>query len=273
MAHIERKLGINADCLRKSGISTCDTLMLAHQAGFSSFFNNFNCANANNVTELKTLGDRLGMDYEFIHAPYRGINAMWEEGDGYTEIYNAMIATVDAASANGVPAVITHVSSGWTAPPVNDLGISRFDALVEYAAKKNVIIALENLRMVGNLTCLGDRYEGNPHVRFCYDCGHENCYTNPVSWIEYFRDRLLCTHIHDNAGRPFGDKSFDPDTHWLPLDGTMDYKSMMEKLDRYEYRGSLMLEVFNGMRPEYNAMAPEAFIAECYRRIKQISQM
>ena len=271
MARIDRKFGINVDCLRKSGISTCDTLVLAHQAGFRAFFNNFSYGDADNVAELKELADRLGMDYEFIHAPFRGINAMWEEGDGYAEIYNAMITTVDAASANGVPAVIIHVSSGWQAPPVGDLGLSRYDALVDYAAEKGVTLAFENLRMVGNLAYLTDRYAGRDNVRFCLDVGHEHCYTKTVTWMDIFTDRLFCTHIHDNNGRS-GDKCAFTDTHLLPFDGSYDFGEMKASLERIGYGGALMLEVSKDNKYfDYKKLSDEEYLRKSYDSLMRIS--
>mgnify|MGYP003312877112 CR=1 FL=1 len=94
---------------------------------------------------------------------------MWLEGDDYREVvYNGIIESIDSASACEVKSVVLHVSSGWKEPFVNDLGISRYDALVDYAEKKGVTLAFENLRMLGNLACLMDRYEDRQNVRFCY---------------------------------------------------------------------------------------------------------
>jgi hypothetical protein len=130
----------------------------------------------------------------------------------------------------------------------------------------------ENLRMLGNLACLVDRYESLSHVRFCFDCGHEHCYTKTVKLMDVFTNRVCCTHIHDNHGRPFDDKVNDHDEHLLPFDGTYDYEQMMRKLDEYGYAGSLMLEVAQN-REEYRRMTHEAFLSTCYERIRRISEL
>ena len=80
-----------------------------------------------------------------------------------------MKESIDTAANNGIGMVITHVSSGWNPPPVNDLGLSRFDKLVLYAKERGITLAFENLRLLGNLACLVDRYEKEENVRFCFD--------------------------------------------------------------------------------------------------------
>ena len=266
---IKRKLGINTDCL--SGLADeLTVLRLAHEAGFRAITTNR--TDFDKVSELKALADEMNMDFPFLHAPFSGINAMWQEGDGYRTIYDGMIKAIDSASACGVGAVVLHVSSGWQAPPVNDLGLSRFDSLVSYAEQKGVVLAFENLRVLGNLACLIDRYEKRENVRFCFDSGHEHCYTKTVSWLDIFTNKLIATHIHDNLGRPFEDKVSDRDTHWLPFDGSYNYHEMMKKLDEYAYDGVLMLEVFRSAREDYKKMSAEEFISTCYDRIKRISE-
>ena len=183
-----------------------------------------------------------------------------------------MKEAIDSASKNNIPYVITHVSSGWTPPFVNDIGLKRFDALVFYAKKRGVTLAFENLRLLGNLTCIMDRYESADNVKFCFDCGHEHCYTKTVSILDIFTNRVCCTHIHDNMSRPFESKEGKFDMHLLPFDGTYNYEQMMRKLDEYGYCGTLMLEVWQNT-DEYKKMSHSQFLEECYRRIEKISQM
>ena len=266
---MERKLGIITECLK--GVPSVETLELAHKVGFEAFFTG-DCT-YEGVAALRKRGDELGMDFEFIHAPFDGINTMWMPGLDYLDIFNRMKHSVDVAAAYGVPAIISHVSSGWNPPAVNDLGIARYDELVLYAKEKGVIVAFENLRKTGNLAMLMDRYEKMDNVQYCFDCGHEHCYTKTVSWFDLFTTKVLCTHIHDNHGRDLFDLKSDGDEHLLPFDGTYDYEKMIRKMDEYNYRGSLMLEVFNSTHPDYLKMANEEFIQTSYDRIKKISQL
>lgn len=267
---MKRKLGINIDCM-SGALDEMTTLKLAGERGFEVFTTS--AREISVMTAIKEKAVELGMEFPFLHSPFGGINNMWVEGEAYRNVYDGIISSIDVAAACDVQSVVLHVSSGWHPPHVNDLGLSRYDALVEYAASKGVTLAFENLRVVGNLACLIDRYEQNENVRFCYDCGHEHCYTKTVNWIDIFTDKIIATHIHDNLSRPFGDKSQDPDSHWLPFDGTFDYHRMMRQLDKYGYAGPLVLEVYRGVREDYKNFSPEEFIATSYDRITRISKL
>ena len=263
---MKRKIGINADCCRRDGNAYSDIIKL-REYGFEHFF----------ISDLKgsfekyrSVGESVGMSFDFIHAPFRGINDMWLEGEGYRNIFGSMKLAVDHASAQGVPVVIIHLSSGWVPPEINELGFSRFDQLVDYAAKKKVTVAIENLRAKDNVLAAMERYKDRENVRYCYDAGHEYCYTPGVDWIKIFGDKLICTHIHDNMGY---DPDIDPDFHYLPFDGTLDYADMIRRLDEVGYTGTLTLEVFNTTREEYKSMTKDEFFKTCYDRIKKISEM
>ena len=262
---MKRKLGIICDCI--AGADPVDTLDLIKETGFDSFFSD--TYSVETTQRLKAKADALGLTYEFIHAPFSGINNMWLEGDAYLDVYNGMINAIDAAAACNVPIVILHVSSGWDTPQINDLGLARYDAIVDYAEKNGVIAAFENLRKTGNVAYFVDRYENRDCVRFCYDNGHEHCYTKTVCWMDIFTHYVVATHIHDNPGRGW-EKVGDNDFHMLPFDGTCDFEMMMRKLNEYGYEGCLMLELGNS---RYQDMTAKEFLQTAYDRIKKISEM
>jgi sugar phosphate isomerase/epimerase len=104
-----------------------------------------------------------------------------------------------------------------------------------------------------------------PNVAFCWDNGHENCYTPDFEFMPLFHKRLVCTHLHDNdGGRGY-------DQHWLPFDGTCDFRRVMSKLDQYGYTGTLMLEVSQKKKPEYLEMTPQDFLKTAFDRIQTIA--
>ncbi len=261
---MKRKLGILSECL---GIDPVEALEKIKKAGFDCYFTGV--SDCEKVAALVARGNELGLTCEFIHAPFGGINSMWLAGMDYLTVMNGMKESIDTAAATGVPTVIVHVSSGWNAPEITDLGLARFDELVLYATERRVILAFENLRKVGNLAYLADRYEKMEYVRFCYDCGHEHCYTKYVTWMDIFREKMVATHIHDNHGRG-AEKIGDPDSHLLPFEGNLDYERMMRKLDEYNFTGPLILEVSNRRHQD---ISHEEFLATCYDRIKKISEL
>ena len=263
---MERKLGILAECL--SGVDTIETLKLMHDVGFNCYMmDHIILEEAKPIVEA---GTALGMTCESIHAPFKGINDMWQYGLNYLTVFKGIKTTIDTAAALNIPCVVIHVSSGWKAPQVNDLGLSRYDEIVNYAVEKGVKLAFENLRKIGNLACLVDRYENFDHVGFCYDFGHEHCYTETVRWMDIFRGKLLTTHIHDNFGRPEDPKG-DGDVHLMPFEGNVDYERCIADLDKYNYEGALVLELSNVKYEE--TMTNEEFLKKAYESLKKISEM
>ena len=268
---MKRKLGINVECLR--GVSYNEALPMIKKAGFDCYFASMGRNGSDALRDMKRIGDELGLTLEFIHAPFGGINNMWIAGLDYLSVYNGMMECILIAAELGIPSVIMHVSSGWECPEITELGLARFDSLVELAIEKGVILAFENLRRVGILSYFVDRYRKIDNVRFCYDSGHEHGYTKHIRWMDIFQNKMVATHIHDNMGRPDYDESFDPDTHLLPFDGTCDYEHMMRDLDKYGFEGALVLEVNNVSKPEYKEWTYEEFLEICYDKIKKISEM
>ena len=82
--------------------------------------------------------EKAGFKYHHTH----------EDGDA---MYNELVNSVDACVAVGAPIVVVHLSSGQNPPPTTDAGRGRYIQLVDYAAKKNIKIAFENQRMLGNI--------------------------------------------------------------------------------------------------------------------------
>ena len=188
---MQRQLGIHSGCIQNA--DPAQTLSIIKDAGFDCFFSDR--YDEKSVSKQKNQAVKLGLDFSFIHAPFMGCNHFWLAGDDYKPLFDAITSTIDVASKNEIKAVITHVSSGFTPPPVNDIGLQRFDALVEHAQRRGVILAFENLRKLGNLACLMDRYENNPFVKNCYDCGHEHCYTVHLPFVEIFNNIVKRIYI------------------------------------------------------------------------------
>lgn len=272
---MERRLGVQSTCL--VGIPEVEALKYIKDAGFDCFFTGR--YKLDTVAELKNEADKLGLDFEFIHAKWNYADALggrfymndfWKPGLAYLPLFDATIEALDSAAACGIPGICQHVTAGWVAPPATDLGFERFDRLVEHAVKKGVKLTFENLRNFGLLAALLERYDRVPEVGFCYDNGHEHCYTETVPFLDLWGKRTYFTHLHDNYGRDKEDPAKDADYHLLPYDGNFDYGAMIEKMDKYGYQGALTLEV--GQRKEYQHMSPEEFLAMLYERTVRLSK-
>ena len=185
----------------------------------------------------------LGLELEFIHGPYHAkhpsgselyMNHCWKASPDYVPLMDAILTSIDCAAEAEVKTVVLHVNGDWKPPMISDIGLARFDRIVAHAVRRGVHIAFENLRTHGTLAALMERYERIPEVGFCYDCGHEHCYTEKIPYLDIFGNRTLCTHIHDNDGIH--------DSHTLPYYGTIDWERVMKAFAEIGYEGNLNYE-------------------------------
>ncbi len=210
-----------------------------------------------------------GITCDTLHAPFNAINDMWSEDEekGEAELKSQMEA-IDLCVKHGVPTVIIHVSSGRPMPPINDKGIARYDALVAHAREKCVKIAFENLRYVENLDLVLRRY---PDMGFCWDTGHEQCYTPGVRYMPMYGDRVIALHVHDNAC------GVDTDNHLLPFDGKIDFETVTADLAAADCRCTLMLEIGRDSEVDgkaiYEAMSYEAYYTRALAAAQRLSDM
>ena len=206
---------------------------------------------------------RLGLRYESIHAPFDGINEMWRDGEKGDNMLCRLKNSIDICAMLGIPYTIVHLSSGENAPCVNDIGHARYDKLVEHAVNKGVTIAFENQRKLANLAFVMELYKDVKEVRFCWDVGHEACFTDGREFMPIFGDKLAYTHIHDNCCIHNGDD------HMIPFDGAIDFTRVASHLKRYAGEDvTLTLELrYHGTEPE------DAYIARAYAAAAKLRTM
>ena len=175
-----------------------------------------------------------GLKLENVHFPFDGINSIWENTlDGHG-IFNMFLSYIGDCKTYDIPTAVVHVTSGDNPPPFGKLGLDRFKRLIEKAEKYGVTIALENLRKPEYLDFIFQNIESD-NLKFCYDSGHENCYTPDIDLLSKYGDKLVALHLHDNDGTG--------DQHLLPFNGTIDWGRIMKKLKSLDYKGSLALEI------------------------------
>lgn len=258
-----RKIGINTRST--SGISDERYIELIAELGINSVFSDVNFGR----TALHNIANNLakhGIEHEYLHSSFSHINDMWLDNYRGECMFAELRDNIDCTAELNIPISIIHLSSGNNPPSISDIGRKRYTELVEYAAKKNVTIAFENLRKLANVAWAFEAFADAPNVGFCWDCGHENCYTKDVEFMPLFGKKLISTHIHDNRGIK------DGDDHMLPFDGTINYNRFAELMRNSEYNGTLMLEVFR-TQEFYDGVAPEDFIVKAVDTVKKLRAM
>ena len=257
-----RKVGINIRPNITYGVDPFAEA--AARAGFECFFTYGN--DRDFISHMKEKGDSLGLFYEALHAPRDGINDLWLPGEKGDETAALLSQSVALAAEFGIPTVIMHISSKENCPHVTDIGLERFDSVVQFAAEKNIKIAVENQRKLGNIATVLEIYGKDSPVGFCWDIGHEKCFAHGREYMPFFGDRCILTHIHDNNCQ------YNIDEHLLPFDGQIDFRRTAELLHNSGYKGTLMLEIDlpHEGSDKYADLSLEQFTAKAYASINRL---
>ena len=205
-----------------------------------------------------------GLKLENTHFPFEGINSIWEDKPEGEEIFNRYLSCINECKVHEIPAAVIHVSKGDDPPPCGKLGLYRFKKLAETAEKCGVNIALENLRKPEYLEYVFNSIDSG-RLKFCYDSGHENCFTPGYDFLAKYGHKLAALHLHDNDGKS--------DQHLLPFNGTVNWERIMNRLSALDYSGPLALEVdaqFVDVSKEFTA---EEYLTEAMNRAKKLAEM
>ena len=258
-----RQIAINLHA--KRGMDTESYIKKMREVGFDALL-----TGTPEPEELKRIANALaanGMRYEMIHAPFSHTNDIWQTGECGDRALAELITAVERAATVGCPTVVVHLTSARALPQITDLGRARHEILVEYAARKNVKIAFENIRGLAHLAWAMEHFENAPNVGFCWDFGHESCFAKGKEYMPLFGDRLICTHLHDNDGVARDDQ------HKLPFDGKLDFGRAAKQLRQSGYRGTLTLEVFAENTHAYDCVTCTAFLEKAAMAAKRLRLM
>ena len=258
-----RQIAINLHA--KRSLDTASYIQKMRELGFNALMTE--TLEMGELAKIAELLSRNGLRYEMIHAPFKGINDIWLDNEGGERALAEMITAVRGAAAVGCPIVVVHLTAGKILPQITQLGGARYEILVEYAACKGVGIAFENQRSLSHLAWALERFEKAPNVGFCWDCGHEGCFTQGREFMPAFGDKLICTHLHDNDGI-LGD-----DQHKIPFDGRLDMSRIARQLRQSGYNGTLTLELFAENTNAYDRMTATAFLEKAAMAAKRLRLM
>jgi len=190
---------------------------------------------------------KSGLKLDNAHLEFANVNTMWEDSLAGQEVFKRYCNLIDECKYHEIPTAVMHATTGMTPPPYSQLGLDRFKRLVEKAERDKVNIALENVRYPEYIDYLF-KYIESDRLKFCYDCGHENCYSPEIDFLARYGDKLIALHLHDNDGAR--------DEHLMPFYGTVNWKRIMKWLKKLEYKGPLALEIdaqFKDVTKKYTA--------------------
>lgn len=265
-----RKLGCNVHDLLGNNIYK--NMELIKKVGFDTTF--FYWDDDVEIEKYMEKANSLGLEVEALHAPFKNANTVWvegDEGDVYTEKIRRCIKT---AAKHKIPVVVLHASSGNTPPKTSPIGLLRHKKLIIEAERQGIKLAFENIRIIRHLSLILEYFKSE-NVGFCYDTGHEKCYTPGYRFMPLFGDRTFCSHIHDNLG--LGENKeidYRDDLHRIPFDGIIDFGRICKEMKESGYKGNITLEV-NNREPYcyYKDLTAEEFYKKAFAAAQKLREM
>lgn len=225
------------------------------------------------LSETVHTAKALGLVIHSLHAPHDRNCQLWEQAD--SPILQETFACLDACREWNIPILVIHPWGRFDYTFRKEaLCFDHFDRLTDYAGKMGVKIAFENLQGPEYLMALLDRYADNPAIGFCWDLGHEQCYSPTLDLLDKYADRLLFTHLNDNYGSTGPKISSADDLHLLPGDGKADWNVVLQRLKAAKPQDVLNFELKVRPKPGkckvdlYGHLPLETYLQEAAHRAK-----
>lgn len=239
------EVGIYSSCL--PGVSFETAIPLIAEAGFTatSLGGTPHLAGYDtpeNRQKLERLLRQYHLSLDSVHAPFPDGDRLFseDESERLHSLERCYLALDAAAELDG-KAMVIHMIQPYGIPPgekrdrMIEQGRRSVTTLADYAARRNVILAMENGQRLEYDQVLFQFLEEFqvPHVGLCYDSGHENIQGTCFEILERYGNRLVALHLHDNHGS---------DTHLLPYEGTIDWEKFRKTMRKLAYPKALLLE-------------------------------
>ena len=211
-----------------------------------------------------------------LHGPLRGMPHLWgHDPEAARPVLQDLLQSATDCAEAGIPVLVVHTWNGIHYTFRQEaLCFDHFDTLVAHAQKLGIRIAFENLEGAEYLLALMERYVQDPIVGYCWDSGHELCYTPGWDFLSRFGDRLMMTHLNDNLGvtDPAGIPQGTDDLHLLPFHGVTDWEAAVRRLKAAKRQEILNFEL--KIRPKgdrckldlYSRLPLQQFLQEAYQR-------
>ncbi len=251
-------------------------IYLAAESGWEGVFTPWD-EDTGNANYLQACRD-TGLYYQSVHAPFRDIDRLWEEGERGENEVARQIACIRGCEKIGVPLIVAHAFIGFEKHNPTQIGVDRFGKIFDEAAKCGVKIAMENTEGIEYLRAVLCAFQSHKAIGFCIDTGHEMCYNGRQDLIGEFSSLLTCTHLNDNLGQTSKHITFLDDAHLLPYDGAADWSKIIARLKKANYAGDFTFELMGVNRPDrhthdkYAHLTPKQFFGLALERAKRFAK-
>ncbi len=218
-----------------------EQMRLIADAGFDCTFFDWDNEHAHTIIRAN-YARKLGLSVDSLHAPFGMINDIWADSQAGEDCNLQLMRVIDDCAMAKIDKLVMHTTVGNHPPETSGIGFFRYRSLCEFAKQSGIHICFENLEPFPHLHEIMDAID-DPFHGFCWDCGHNLCYTPHVDMMALYSDRLMCLHLHDNYGvtQP-GNIDYRDDLHMLPFDGVLDWEWVARKIAHSGYAGPLTFE-------------------------------
>lgn len=260
-------------------LTTERQIELFAKIGFDAFFTGW--SKGAPISEWRRIADSVGIEYQSIHSPFGRSVDMWKGGEAADAAVSELIECARDCADSNVPIMIAHAFIGFKDHEPTEYGIESYGKVADECRRLGVRLALENTEGEEYLAALMKAFDGESHVGFCFDSGHEMCYNHSKDMLALYGDRLIATHLNDNLGvrRYDGEINGLDDLHLLPFDGVADWNGIAARLNRVGYDGIMTFEMNRFSKPDrhdndiYAHMPPEAYLIEVYKRACHVAYL
>lgn len=224
------------------------------KAGFNSVAFYCNGQSNEEIKNQVNYARKIGLGVSYFHGPLKNNSSIW---DSNCEDYmKQLINYIELAGKLKIKYFIMH-PSGKECIKFSNLGIKNYKLLLKLCKKYNIILLIENLRMVDSMIFLFDKIR-SPYLRMCLDFGHANvwCYS-PLDLIKKYKKRIEGVHIHDNDGE------IGNDQHLIPFQGNIDWAKCIKTLYKY-YAGPISLEIDNFKTEKFKYEDIDKYLEDAY---------
>lgn len=273
----KQKIGISIG--NAYAIPTTEVVKLVARTGFEAISPAWK--QGIDLTDVIDTARDCGLAIQSIHGPFHGAAALWSEdaavsGPAIAELLEAL----EDCRKFRIPVMVMHTWIGFEYSQVpNETGLRNYGILVAKAKEYGVRIAFENTEGEEFLFALMDHFQKDDTVGFCWDSGHEMCYSYGKDLLKLLGHRLIMTHLNDNLGvsRFDGKTYWTDDLHLLPYDGIGDWDILVQRLQKSRKLEYLNFELNITSKPNrhendvYAQMPLEQYFAEAYKRACRIA--
>ena len=261
MKTYNNRLGMSALVSHPDKKTIEEQMEIFASVGFDSFF--LSCGVTDEFEKIpywSKYAKNIGIDFEAVHAPSTMVDSVWKGNEDVVTYEKLLKKILDFCSDGEIPKLVLHVGASPQID-VTQIGLEFWKKAEEYAKNRGVKLCYENANTPNLFEAVvsnADNFHG-----FCFDVGHQLCYTPEKDYATLYRKKLLYTHIHDN----FGDGR---DLHFLPKDGINDWYNYFSLLNKIGYTGTLNLELSCYHREDYRNMAFNKFVEHSYNRLVEL---